>query len=83
MAEYLIFTSDRPGTSRQVVARVRLEFWRDEFPDKLEVQQGQLVASVPVSNFSTGCGTTVGTFVWLAAVKFASFDSKIQKQSPL
>ena len=38
MAEYLIFTSDRPGTSRQVVARVQLKFWQDEFSDKLEVQ---------------------------------------------
>ena len=27
-------------------------------------------------------GTSVGTFVWLAAVKFASFDTKTQLQSP-
>ena len=59
MAEYLIFTSDRPGKSRRVVAWVRLKFKRDEFSDKLEVQQGQLVASVPVSNFSTGCGASL------------------------
>ena len=56
MAEYLIFTSDRPGTSQQVVARVRLKFQQDEFSDKLGVQYIQLVALVPVSNFSTGCG---------------------------